>query len=133
MIYTTNSPNLLPSEILRLIFDKLSEKKDRKTCLLVCKSWKSIAQKYFHDYISITVNGLNLNRILKDIPLFGHSIKCIKLGRRIPTINFSTEDWTVKWWDIITMCPNLISIYLDYDTSEIIAKLGSSEKKLKSI
>ncbi|KAI9364138.1 hypothetical protein BD770DRAFT_469330 [Pilaira anomala] len=43
------------------------------------------------------------------------------------------EDWTVKWWDIITMCPNLTSIYLDYDTSEIIAKLGSSEKKLKSI
>ncbi|GAA5794872.1 hypothetical protein HPULCUR_000220 [Helicostylum pulchrum] len=71
----------LPFEILKQVFQNL-EKEDRKTCLLVCRSWNSAAHEYFSRDISIKVKErkLNIDDLLDDVLYFGQNVKAIKLN-----------------------------------------------------
>ncbi|KAI9275008.1 hypothetical protein EDC94DRAFT_689541 [Helicostylum pulchrum] len=100
----------LPFEILKQVFQNL-EKEDRKTCLLVCRSWNSAAHEYFSRDISIKVKErkLNIDGLLDDILYFGQNVKAIKLNNsKYTSIN---EDNNLKWRRILSLCPYLTSVY----------------------
>ncbi|GAA5808715.1 hypothetical protein MFLAVUS_002110 [Mucor flavus] len=105
----TSRNKCLPPEVLQQVFRNLGRKEDRKTCLLVCRPWNSVAQAYFNRDILIKVKETKLDDLLDDISYFGQNVKTIKLiASRPKTID---EDNEIKWRQILKLCPYLTSVY----------------------
>lgn len=128
----TSKNLLLPSEILRLVFGNIQAKKDIKQCLLVCKSWRRVAQEYIGQGISIQVKEKNLQDLLDDIHYFGNNVKTIVLSETYSQSNRIKE--SLIWRDVLIRCPNLISVYLYVSSTYRYLKiLKCPEAKMKKI
>ncbi|GAA5795001.1 hypothetical protein HPULCUR_000352 [Helicostylum pulchrum] len=119
----------IPFEILKQVFQNL-EKEDRKTCLLVCRSWNSVAHEYFSREISIKVKEEKLDDLLDDISYFGENVKVIKLtASRYKTID------KLKWRHILNLCPNLTLVYFrnECDSSAFLKALQDPDIRLNDL
>ncbi|KAI9362156.1 hypothetical protein BD770DRAFT_382076, partial [Pilaira anomala] len=77
--------NTLPTELLVMVFQNLlnvthleGKKRDIKTCLSVCKSWKVAAQEFF-DGSSIKVDESSLEKLSRDLDFLVEKVKKITL------------------------------------------------------
>ncbi|KAI9351665.1 hypothetical protein BD770DRAFT_429492 [Pilaira anomala] len=116
----------LPNEILKLIFENLAKegqysqkkgrviKEDVKTCLSVCKRWQYVALEFFSEKHEIHANEDTLQRLLNDVASFGHKIESITVYESIKTPSPDRKKYSVIWYDILLLCPNLISVYFNF-------------------
>ncbi|KAG2207879.1 hypothetical protein INT47_010863 [Mucor saturninus] len=118
-----------PIEILQQILDKLESNVELKTCLLVCKTWHSVAQGFFSADIRLSIDDMSLKRLLKDLPAFGYKVKKLTLNY----LSSGTES-AVTLRSVLKMCPNLLQLQFDFtEVYEYLKALNCHGAVLPSI
>ncbi|OBZ84648.1 hypothetical protein A0J61_07297 [Choanephora cucurbitarum] len=101
----------IPKEIWAEIFKQLPDKRQIKTCRLVCQAWDRASSFYFAEGIQVRLGEYDLDRFLEDLSLFD------KLGPRITQLSLQgrlkVRIRSMILQPIIGYCPNLEWIRLE--------------------
>lgn len=113
----------VPAEILVQIFNQL-KKADLKNCVLVNKSWNTVAQSFFQGLRVEICGTQELYKDLSSFPGFASKVTKLTANRRAGK----------NWLNTLKLCPNLLVLEFGYFAQWILARaLAESNVQLPKI